>query len=88
MRCAEPEPAEPHREPSSPEGGSQLPPQQPTPPAAAAAAPCDPYGPAVEMSFAHPLSPYQAGCLALAIAHHLEFAMHRPGTPPGRRLHP
>lgn len=82
MRCAEAEP--------EPEGGT--PPQQPTPQAAAAAAPSDPYGPAVEMSFAHPLSPYQAGCLALAIAHHLEFAMPgatlRPGTPPGRRLHP
>ena len=84
MRCAEAEVTEP----ASPEGGSQLPPQQSTPPAAAAAAPSDPYGPAVEMSFAHPLSPYQAGCLALAIAHHLEFAMHRPGLPPGRRLHP
>ena len=46
---------------------------------AAAAAPSDPYGPAVEMSFAHPLSPYQAGSLALALSHHLQFEMHRPG---------
>ena len=63
--------------------GSALP-MPPSPPPAAAAAPSDPYGPAVEMSFAHPLSPYQAGCLALAISHHLQFEMHRPGR--GRHL--
>jgi hypothetical protein len=87
MRCAEYGAEADVTEPASPEG-QHGPPQQSTPPAAASAAPSDQYGPAVEMSFAHPLSPYQAGCLALAIAHHLEFAMHRPGLPPGRRLHP
>ena len=60
------------------DGGSTAP-MPPTPPPAAAA-PSDPFGPAVEMSFAHPLSPYQAGCLALAISHHLQFEINRAGS--------
>jgi len=54
-------------------------PTPPPPPAAAAATVISDLGPAVDMSFAHPLSPYQAGCLALSISHHLQFEMHRPG---------
>ena len=42
-------------------------------------------GPAIEMSFAHPLSPYQAGCLALSISHHLQFEFPGRSAPAAQR---
>lgn len=46
---------------------------QPQPPHPPPPSPSSDFGPGMDMSFAHPLSPYQAGCLALAISHHLQF---------------